>query len=295
MSPLKRIVAELGGTLLDDGRRALIPGPGHGPNDRSVSLACGEDGRILIHCFSPRDDWRAVRRLLISRQLLNGAGAFDNAKESEASPDIQPCVEDRAARARRLWNEARPLAWSAAELYLRGRAITRPAWNDEALRFHPRMTSLHDRTRRPALIAALRDDDGAVQGVQATLLTAHGAAKAPIATPRRTIGALMGGAVRLDPPNATLIVAEGVETALSAAAALGHAAWALLSAINLARFSPPAFVEHLLIACDNDQAGLEAAERLSLRLHGTVETSLRLPPDAHNDWNDWARANAALS
>ncbi len=51
MTRLARIVARLGGVLLDGGRRALVPGPGHSKHDRSVSLLAAEDGRILVHCF----------------------------------------------------------------------------------------------------------------------------------------------------------------------------------------------------------------------------------------------------
>ncbi len=43
MSRLERIVAACGGILLDGGTRALIPGPNHSHNDRSVSLRL--DGR----------------------------------------------------------------------------------------------------------------------------------------------------------------------------------------------------------------------------------------------------------
>jgi len=71
MSRLRRIVDAMGGVLLDGGRRALVRGPGHGPADRSVSLLETEDGRVLIHCFSPRDDWRAVRDEFADLGLLD--------------------------------------------------------------------------------------------------------------------------------------------------------------------------------------------------------------------------------
>ena len=74
MSRLKRIVDAMGGQLMDGGRRALVRGPGHGPGDRSVSLLETEDGRVLIHCFSPRDDWRAVRDELADLGLLDEDG-----------------------------------------------------------------------------------------------------------------------------------------------------------------------------------------------------------------------------
>lgn len=87
MSRLRSIVARFGGSVLDGGARALIPGPGHSKSDRSVSLLETEDGRILIHCFSPRNDWREVRDMLAAEGLL----------------DENPRSRRHKARERRAW------------------------------------------------------------------------------------------------------------------------------------------------------------------------------------------------
>lgn len=295
MSRLERIVAACGGLLLDAGRRALIRGPDHGPADRSVSLIETEDGRILIHCFSPRDDWRRVRDALAARGLLDCEGARESTPTQQRSFRhivVQPRQEERVARAQRLWEESKPLVGTIAERYLRSRAIPHPAAAHSALRFHPRMTSLDDRARRPALMAALLDADGALQGVQATLLSPHGSAKAPVATPRRIIGRLMGGSVRLSDCGDALIIGEGVETARSASAAFGLPAWAALTAGNLARFDPPCHVTRLVIASDNDPAGRAAADTLSHRVSKSIDVTSAPPPECFNDWNDWARARS---
>lgn len=286
MSQLRAIVDARGGLLLDGGRRALIRGPGHGPADRSVSLIETEDGRILIHCFSPRDDWRAVRDELVAEGLLPGTSRADTPAPSFRRPPIvQPQKEDKIKRARRIWHESKGIEGSPAERYLRARAI--PRILPGALRFHPAMTSLEDKERRPALIGAITDEAGDIAGVHVTLLSAHGAAKASVATPRRVIGAMMGAAVRLDDPDDTLIVAEGIETALSAQAALEGPAWALMSAGNLARFELPSSLSRLLIAADNDQAGLEAANNLQSRVSDSIACEIAMPPNGANDWNDW--------
>ncbi len=292
MSRLKRIVDAMGGQLMDGGRRARIRGPGHGPADRSVALLETEDGRVLIHCFSPRDDWRAVRDELADLGLLDEDG--NHASDAEPVAHVRATDhqdEDRRARVERLWRESTPIHGSIAERYLRARAISGELPGPDVLRFHPRMTSLDDRERRPALVTALVDADAALQGVQVTLLTAHGAAKAPVATPRRTIGRLMGNYVRIDAPGDTLVVTEGLETALSARRALGAGAWAFLSAENLARFEPPPVIDRLIIAADNDEAGLIAAERLAERAAKSIAVEIALPPGGIGDWNDWARAN----
>jgi phage/plasmid primase-like uncharacterized protein len=292
MSRLERIVAACGGILLDNGSRALIPGPDHSHQDRSVSLMETEDGRILIHCFSPRDDWREVRRALMQKGLLREGPDDANAPSPAPRPTIaaQPASEDRIARAQRIWNEGRPIQHTPATIYLRTRAIAEEKWSCDGLRFHPRMTSLDDRTRRPALLAALTNAAGEVQGVQATLLTQHGTAKAPVPTPRRVIGKLIGGAVRLAEPMDELAVGEGVETMLSASAALGLPAWAALTAGNLALFDPPIRVKRLVVAVDNDAAGQAALEKLRLRLSTRLRVDAAAPPDGADDWNDFARA-----
>jgi hypothetical protein len=210
MSRLERIVAACGGILLDGGARALIPGPNHSHKDRSVSLRLTEEGRILIHCFSPKDDWRDVRRALADLGLLDDgpAAGTRGALAPARKFAVQPADEERTARAQRIWDESGPLKHTVAEAYLRRRAIPPGLLQSEALRFHPRMTSLDDRARRPALVAAITNDQGALQGVQVTLLSAHGIAKAALATPRRVIGKLLGGAVRIAEAHTELVIGE---------------------------------------------------------------------------------------
>lgn len=287
MSRLERIVAACGGILLDGGARALIPGPDHSHKDRSVSLAETEEGRILIHCFSPRDDWRQVRDALRARGLLDRLAATDKGASRVV---LQPDNEERRARAERLWNESRAIRCTPASAYIKRRGLH--GVESAELRLHPHMTSVDDRMRRPALMAAIRSADGALQGVQATLLSAYGASKALVATPRRVIGKLLGGAVQLRRAGDTLVIAEGVESALSAASALGVPSWAALSAHNLSLFKPPPGVSRLIVAPDNDAAGLRAWDMLQERLSGGTAPELAMAPDGANDWNDWARAQS---
>lgn len=291
MSRLKPIVDAMGGVLLDGGRRALIRGPGHSRVDRSVSLALTDDGRILVHCFSPRDDWRAVRDELVAHGLLDEKQRPGSCPGHVERPAIvQPQKEDKTKRARRIWSETRTIAGSEAERYLRGRAI--PRLLPGALRFHKAMTSLEDKERHPALIGAITDDAGDITGVHVTLLSPHGAGKAPVLTPRRVVGRMLGSAVRLDDPDDTLIVAEGIETALSAQVALQGPAWALMSAVNLARFELPRSLSRLIIAADNDDAGLSAAHALRARVENDIRCEIVLPPDGLGDWNDWLQSRA---
>lgn len=286
---LQDIVRKFGGVLLNNGEQALIPGPGHSRKDRSVSLRRLPDGRILIHCFSPKDDWRAVRTMLRAGGVAIDASdaLFDASAPAPESLSSSPKI----ARAHALWAKSLHLPGTPAETYLRARQVRVEHW-PASLRLLPRATSLDDRRRRPALIAAITDLEGTLQGVHITLLSACGQGKALVQTPRRIVGRLSGGAVRLADGDVTgeWIVAEGLETALSASDALALPAWSALNAGNLARFTPPQGLTRLLIAADRGLAGDAAAATLAHRMAAQdLPTEVLYAPGGDQDWNDWAR------
>ena len=85
-----------------------------------------------------------------------------------------------------------------------------------------------------------------------------------------------------------LCVAEGIETALTAARGFGLA-WACLDAANLAALPVLAGVEALTVAVDHDRAGLDAFNAVAARwVAAGREVSEWLPPGHGNDINDWA-------
>jgi phage/plasmid primase-like uncharacterized protein len=134
----------------------------------------------------------------------------------------------------------------------------------------------------PALLAAVRDATGGLRGIQRTWLAPNGE-KAVLDDPRRSLGRLNGHGVWLRPGDAeagsqSLLIGEGVETVLSLSELFPrHALVAALSAAHLAAFDLPAWVRQLLIARDNDPAGIRAARRLASRAEqaGLAVTILR--------------------
>jgi hypothetical protein len=120
--------------------------------------------------------------------------------------------------AQRLFAMARPIAGTIAETYLRHRGITRVR-DLTALRFHQncfyRAHEAAPREARPALIAAVTDLKGRITGVHRTWLDPSGCGKAPIDTPRRALGHLLGNAVRFGVAADVLVTGEGIETVLS--------------------------------------------------------------------------------
>ncbi|RZJ44079.1 MAG: virulence-associated protein E, partial [Brevundimonas sp.] len=148
------------------------------------------------------------------------------------------------------------------------------------------------RARRPALLAAIRDPAGALTAVELVYLAPGGGPDRRLRLPRKTVGALPpGSAVRLGPAAHTLVVGEGVMSVLSACEALGQAGWALLSARNLAVWTPPSAVGRVLIAADRGGPGEAAAAALAARLRASaLSASIRLPPGGCEDWNAYAVA-----
>jgi hypothetical protein len=285
--PLHAIVRALGGDLYDGGLRASIPAPGHSRRDRSVSLLWS-NGRLIVHSFGEAD-WREVRDQLRALRLI----APTEEALAEPAPRSRLAPEPRVAIASRLWAEARPIGGTLAERHLRLRHIHRDL--PDALRFHPAAplaVYAGGRTAKPALVAAITEPSGRLTAVEITYLDTSGRRAETLRLSRKTIGVVpRGSAVRLDDAARTLVVAEGVATALSAAEQLQAPVWALLSAGNLAAWSPPPGVRAVLIAGDRGRPGERAAAALSARLQGLgVLSRVTLPPSPFGDWNEAAGA-----
>src|SRR3546814_9109745 len=72
----------------------------------------------------------------------------------------------------------------------------------------------------PAMIASVTDLDGHQTGAHRTWLAPDGSDKAPIDTPRRAMGYLLGHAVRFGVAGEVRAAGEGIETMLSRRMAL---------------------------------------------------------------------------
>jgi len=205
--------------------------------------------------------------------------------------------------ARRLFAMSKPITNTIAETYLRQRGLT-VLRRTNALRFHPRCIYRSDGNSTaetfPALIAAVTDLDGKITGVQRTYITSSGLnpadiRKAPIATPRRAMGCLLGNAVRFDGDSASEVMAagEGIETMLSIRMCLpAIPIAAALSAAHLAAIQFPPTLRRLYIACDNDTAGTTAAATLRARAEQSGIEAMVLRPML-GDFNDDLQTSGA--
>lgn len=280
------IVERLGGEWRRGG--GLCRCPAHDDRTPSLSVRPG-DRRLLFHCFAGCDAGEVIRALIGLHLLGDGRPAG----RGEAVPT--PADRDRSRRgiAERLWASARPAAGSPAEVYLRSRGLALAVHD---LRYHPRTPCGRGAWAifRPALLAAVRDQGGLV-AVHRTFLDARTARLADLPMPKRALGRLGSGAVRLRPPaGGTLGWAEGIENAMAASALFGISCWATLGTERFARVALPAGIGRLILFLDND-AGGRRAEALAREAQGSsgVEMEALYPEAAGADWNDVLLRRAA--
>jgi hypothetical protein len=261
----------------------------------AVALAGPQAGRWIDHATGERGD---LLDLVAMRETSGDIGAairlvrsefgLTAATSSDAAPTRQACdlpTADTIAFAHRLWAHCGPIPGTLAEAYLRSRSLPGP-FDGLPLRFHPALPyRAHPEApfeRHPALVAAVTDRAGRIIGIQRTWLDPLGG-KARLVAPRRSLGRVLGHAVRVaafdgSTDHERLVVGEGLETVLSLRDLLpGWSLAACLSAGGLAAFAPPAGLLRLLIARDGGAVGLRAARRLAARMReaGVEATILR--------------------
>ena len=282
------IARALGGHRSAEGYLCRCPLPSHGKanGDRNPSLFVKDgDKAPLFKCFAGCDT-RDVLAELRGRGLCP-QGDGEVSIPIEAKPFIPDHTPDPEALA--LWREATPIEGNSPQAaYLRSRGLT-----GEPPRSLRATTILHlGRYPFPAIAAAIQAPARQIISVQCTLIDLRGDRKAPVAIPRRTIGAIGCGAVRLAAATDVLGVAEGIEKALAAMQLFGVPCWASLGAGRMHRVHVPDDVRDLHIFADNDEPGRAGAERTA-HAHRHRRVLLQFPPQGFKDWDDVTRDRAA--
>ncbi|SDR44629.1 Toprim domain-containing protein [Rhizobiales bacterium GAS113] len=207
----------------------------------------------------------------------------------ESKPGATPAPAGSPESARRLFAMSQPIAGTVVETYLRRRGIT-TLHEARALRFHPRCYYRPDdwspTETWPAMIARVTDLDGKITGVHRTWLDPSGRDKAPVDTPRRAMGELLGNAVRFGVAGEVMAAGEGIETMLSLRCILPAMPMvAALSAAHLSAILFPAALRRLYIARDDDPAGDGALAALLDRAQHCGIDAIALSPTL-SDFND---------
>jgi putative DNA primase/helicase len=301
---LRSLQRALGGEI--NGGQVLCPGPGHSLRDRSLAVRPVSHGVGFMVFSHAGDDWRAccdyVRERLGLPQWRPGDGrdrrvspqrlaTFDCATIDAESERRERTEDDwlRIKRAHVLWSEATDPRGTAAEQYLRSRALTlADGVAGNVLRYHPRCPWRNEDTGDtdsiPALLAAFTSiDDNTVTAVHRIRLDHP--ERWPKAE-RRMLGVLHRSAVQLDPAGEVLAIGEGIETAL-AARQLGHKpAWALGSVGMIAKLPLIDGVNTLRILGETGDASAHAIKQCGSRWHRAGCKVQIVMPDVGSDLND---------
>lgn len=230
--------------------------------DKSPSFTLFDNGR-RFHCFG----CGAGGDVLDFVQRLHGVGLREAADMLTGGdlPTVRfaplpPASDesDRREEARVIWESSQPITRTLAEVYLRWRCLHLPL--PDSLRFAVLPYGKSGRTY-PVLIAAVMAANGELVGIQRTYLADNGEGKAAVPKAKLSLGKVSGGAIRLAPPAASLIVTEGLEDALTLQQTLGVATWAAAGASMLPKMAFPDLVHDIAIGGDNDDAGRDAARK----------------------------------
>jgi hypothetical protein len=280
--------------------------PAHDDHDPSLSIAHRER-KWLVHCFAS-----CSIEAITSAIGLTIADLFDDApphSRQRTLPDIRrgdARHEDEGAEicrrmdaARRIWGAARPRNMARVDAYLAWRCLARPLTGH--IRFHTGVWHKETGGEWPAMVWLITDGvSGKPLGVHVTFLDNTGVGKAPITPAKKTFGLIRGGVIRLTPPpppesGEWLVIAEGVETALSAVAAGSSHAWAAISSGNMKRsLDLPEGVRAVIIISDmDDDGGVAAARVLAQRLSRQGRKIRIAQPPEGLDLNDLLIGKAA--
>jgi hypothetical protein len=272
MLTLNQIARALGGEVA--GRDTVkAPGPNHSARDRSLSIkicASAPDG-FLVHSHCG-DDWRTCRDHVRGRL---GLPSWEPGQREDRRTVDPSCIEkwdlaamdieandrqrteddlERIARAQALWNEATDPRGTEAERYLAARALH---LHDDlcgaVLRYHHNTPWRNEDTgnidKVPCMLAAFTSfDDGIVVAVHRIRVDLP--ERWP-KTQRKMLGPVQRAAIMLAPAGDELIVAEGLETAMSPReAGITTPCWALGSAGGILKFPVLPGVRKLMLAAE---------------------------------------------
>ncbi len=255
------------------------PESGKGAAGKWTDAATGDHGDLL-------DVIRESCGLVDFHDVADEARRFLAMPRPEPEPDhgrlLSSAPVGSPESARRLFAMSQTISGTVAEAYLRTRGIT-ALHGTRSLRFHARCYYRPDRHSPtetwPAMIAAVTDLDGQITGAHRTWLDGSGRDKAPIDTPRRAMGHLLGNAVRFDAAHDVMAAGEGIETMLSLRCVMPTMPMvAALSAAHLAAILFPATLRRLYIARDDDPAGDSAMASLIDRSSETGIEAITLSP-----------------
>lgn len=243
---------------------------------------------------------------------LAGAGSVQEVAPRVPAPppprDWQAEAEQRRQRGAKIFGAALPWPGTPVEHYLAGRAIPRAALPHvpNALRYAPELWCSERGRAAPAMLACIMRGNRMI-GLHQTFLerTAEGWKKAPIASPKKFMGATRGGLIPLSrgasglplaraPQGDIVAITEGIEDGLSVAIECPE--WRVVAACssgNMQELDLPETVAEVVLCLqrDGENPAVAAAVEAAIARYSHEGRTVRAarPPEGIKDWNDWRR------
>lgn len=257
-------------------------------------FGCGASGDLVSYVMKTEGIGFMDALRWLGAASLPGVDPADRVKAAaEDEADRQRAID----RARHVWEHARAAPGTPAEVYLRGRGITMPV--PHTIRFAMTPAWYDDDTGEcgpdlPALVGAVVDGNDQLIGLQRIFLSDGGRQKARMAKPKRSLGRVKGGALRInsdaDSVEHELILTEGPEDGLSIGQELGAEVWVTLGTAMMPHIDYPPRIVSIVIAGQNDNAGRTAALAAEEELiERGFATRTMWPAEGFKDWNDQLR------
>lgn len=218
-------------------------------------------------------------------------------KETDNNVDYDP-----TKLINKIWQSSSDANGTIVEKYLRSRGII--GYIPPTIRYLPNCKHNISGTNWACMLAAitinqdLNNQQSNIVALHRTYLEYDGSGKAPIEPAKMRLGTVYGGAVKLANSTDQLILAEGIETAMSVSLLanrnLRYGVWAVLSAtgyLNLL-LPPLPFAATIIIAADNDSVGIMAAEQAATKWSAEGRKVKIVLPPANMDFNDVLMSSA---
>lgn len=300
--PLSGVAAKAGVKLQRAGREWKACCPFH--PDRTPSFTIYQDDR-RAHCFGcgwtgdVLDFVKAAYRVSLFEAIdMLDRGALRELEQQRAP--AKPKADMRAV-AQRIVDASMPINGTPAEAYLRSRGIKMPL--PHTLRFAriapPKiegngLLAANGPAPLPALVAIVTDPAGQLVGVQRTYLTEGGRKAATTPTEsdpkpkvKYSLGQVIGGAIQLGPPSASMIVTEGLEDGLTLAQALGRSVWVAAGTSMMPQMTFADVTRAIVIGADGDAAGSVAAGKAAEAFaESGLAVRIMRPNPPYKDFND---------
>ncbi len=257
--------------------------PVHDDVNPSLSLSINNE-TLLAKCFAGCSFLE-----IISALRYKGLLSSESSIPSYNAPKIPkaPKVNKNKEYALEIWNACEIADNSLVEVYLKSRGYDGKI--PDSLRYHPNLKHSSG-NYYPAMVGAITDQsNNDFIGIHRTFLEPDGKSKVYIYNNKMMLGSSSGGGVMLgNAKDKTIVVAEGIETGLSVYLKRGLPVLACLSSSGMAniKLPPVNIMRCLIIALDNDKAGIKASEILAMKegVKGRIVKTIK--PPKGKDFND---------